>query len=105
MHGPVTRRTFLEASAVALGALSVAPARAAANKKLVMLAGRPSHGPGAHEFNAGVMLLHKCLTGFPGLDVAHFKNGWPDSEKAFEGADGIFLYADGGGGHPFIQGN
>ena len=31
------------------------------------------------------------------------RNGWPDSEKAFEGASGIFLYADGGGGHPFIQ--
>lgn len=103
MHA-MTRRTFLGSSAVALGTLTASTARAAANKKLVMLAGRPSHGPGAHEFNAGVMLLHKCLAGVPGLEVAFYKGGWPDSEKAFEGADGIFLYADGGKGHPFIQG-
>jgi hypothetical protein len=76
---------------------------AGSTKKLVMLAGKPSHGPMEHEFNAGVLLLKKCLTGFPGLEISHFHNGWPDSEKAFEGADGIFLYADGGAGHPFLQ--
>jgi hypothetical protein len=54
---------------------------AASTKKLVMLAGKPSHGPMEHEFNAGVLLLRKCLTGFPGLEVAHYHNGWPDSEK------------------------
>ena len=42
---------------------------------------------------------------YEGLEVVHHNGGWPDSEKAFEGADGIFLYADGGNGHPFIQGN
>jgi hypothetical protein len=102
----MTRRTFLGASAAAAGALAVAPAFAAeAKKKLVMLAGKPSHGPMEHEFNAGVLLLAKCLAKVPGLEVVHYKGGWPDSEKAFEGADGILLYADGGNGHPFIQGN
>jgi hypothetical protein len=70
-----------------------------------MLAGKPSHGPMEHEFNAGVLLLAKCLADVPGLEVVHYKGGWPDSEKAFEGASGIFLYADGGNGHPFIQGD
>src|SRR6266545_4757891 len=28
----------------------------AADKKIVLVAGRPSHGPGDHEFNAGVQL-------------------------------------------------
>jgi hypothetical protein len=70
-----------------------------------MLAGKPSHGPLEHEFNAGVLLLVKCLAAVPGLQVEHYRNGWPDSEKAFEGASGIFLYADGGAGHPFIQQN
>jgi hypothetical protein len=70
-----------------------------------MLAGRPSHGPLEHEFNAGVLLLARCLRDFGGLEVAHYKNGWPDSDKAFDGAGGIFLYADGGAGHPFIQGD
>jgi hypothetical protein len=98
---PVSRRAFLAASA---GVLAVPPAFAAATgKKLVMLAGRPSHGPLEHEFNAGTRLLKKCLAGVPGLEVEFYRNGWPDSEKAFEGANGIFLYADGGAGHPFLQ--
>ncbi len=98
------RRRFLGASALALaagGAASAAPA----TRKLVMLAGSPSHGPGEHEFNAGTMLLKKCLEGVPGLKVDFYRNGWPDSEGAFDGASGIFLFSDGGGGHPFIQGN
>jgi hypothetical protein len=99
----LTRRAFLGASAAAVGALAVAAEKK--NKKLVMLAGKPSHGPMEHEFNAGVLLLAKCLASAPGLEVAHYKGGWPDSEKGFEGADGIFCYADGGPGHPFLQGN
>jgi hypothetical protein len=105
MHSPVSRRTFLGASAAAVATL-VAPPATDANpprRKLVLLAGRPSHGPWEHEFNAGVLLLAKCLASAPGLTVEHYKNGWPDSEKAFDKADGILLYADGGGGHPFIQ--
>jgi hypothetical protein len=102
----LNRRTFLGASAAAVGSLALPSARAAdRRKKLVMLAGKPSHGPMEHEFNAGVLLLAKCLDGVPGLEVAHYKNGWPDGDKAFEGADGILLYADGGAGHPFLQGN
>jgi hypothetical protein len=98
----LSRRTFLGAAAAAVG---VAAHAAESPRKLVMLAGRPSHGPLEHEFNAGVLLLKKCLHSVPGLEVAHYKNGWPDTERAFEGASGIFLYADGGGGHPFIQGD
>jgi len=99
----LSRRTFLGAAAV--GALSV-PAVLAdepAPKKLLLLAGRPSHGPLEHEFNAGTLLLQKCLARVPGLKVEHHRNGWPDSDKAFVDAAGILLYADGGGGHPFIQ--
>jgi hypothetical protein len=100
----LSRRGFLGVSAAVAGALAVPSVRAAgARKKLVMLSGRPSHGPMEHEFNAGVLLLKKCLESVPDLEVAHYRNGWPESEKAFEGASGIFLYADGGGGHPFIQ--
>jgi hypothetical protein len=102
----LSRRTFLGASASVIGALTGREALAdAPRKKLVLLAGRPSHGPMEHEFNAGVLLLVKCLARVPGLEVVHYKNGWPDSEKAFVGASGIFLFADGGGGHPFIQGD
>jgi hypothetical protein len=104
MRFSLSRRRFLGASAAAVGALAVPPARAAApKKKVVMLAGKPSHGPMEHEFNAGVLLLKKCLAGVDELEIANYRNGWPDSAAAFEGASGIFLYADGGGGHPFIQ--
>ena len=30
-------------------------------KKMVLVAGTPSHGPGDHEFNAGTLLLKNCL--------------------------------------------
>lgn len=100
----LSRRGFLGAAAAA-GVLALPSIAFAApkSKKLVMLAGKPSHGPGAHEFNAGVLLLAKCLSRIDGIEVSVHKNGWPESEKAFEGADGILLYADGGGGHPFVQ--
>ncbi|MBI4662910.1 MAG: ThuA domain-containing protein [Verrucomicrobia bacterium] len=77
---------------------------AAADKKIVLVAGRPSHGPGQHEHNAGVQLLHKCLQGVPGVTSTFHLNGWPKDPRAFDGADTILFFADGGGGHPAIQG-
>ncbi|MCX6902686.1 MAG: ThuA domain-containing protein [Verrucomicrobia bacterium] len=68
----------------------------AADKKLVLIAGKISHGPGEHEFRAG------CL---PGLATVVFSNGWPQEASAFEGADGVFIYSDGGGGNPALQGD
>lgn len=72
-----------------------------ADKKIVLLAGSASHGRGEHEFNAGCQLLKKCLDAMPGIKSEIYKNGWPADEKAFEGADAIFIYSDGGAGHPF----
>lgn len=73
-------------------------------KKLVLVAGRQSHGPGDHEFNAGSMLLQKCLAeSNPELEVVLVKGGWPKDESVLDDADAIFLYMDGGGGHPAIR--
>jgi hypothetical protein len=77
----------------------------AAEKKIVLIAGRPSHPPGMHEFRAGSLLLQKCLQGVPGVSVSVYSNGWPQSAEAFMGADAVVIYADGGAGHPAIQGN
>jgi type 1 glutamine amidotransferase len=74
-------------------------------KKIVMVAGTPSHGPGAHEFNAGTRLLKKCLDGAPHVLAADYYNGWPADPTAFDNADSILLYMDGGSGHPVIQRN
>lgn len=81
----------------------VATSMAAAPKKIVLVAGRPSHGPGAHEHNAGVQLLHKCLQNVSGVTSTFHLNGWPSDPKAFEGADTILLFMDGGVRHPVIQ--
>ena len=75
------------------------------NRKIVLVAGRPSHGPGDHEFNAGVKLLARCLDEQPGIVTAAYHNGWPHDPTAFDNADAILLYMDGGGGHPVIQRN
>ena len=77
----------------------------AADKKIVLVAGKPSHGPGEHEHNAGVQLIHRCLQGVPGVVSTFYLNGWPEDPKAFDGADTILFFADGGGGHPAVQGD
>lgn len=74
-------------------------------KKIVMVAGTPSHGPGDHEFNAGTRLLKQCLDNVPEVVAAAYYNGWPADPTAFDNADTIMLYMDGGSGHPVIQRN
>jgi type 1 glutamine amidotransferase len=75
----------------------------AADKKIVMLAGRASHGSGQHEFQAGCLLLKQCLDKMPGITTSVHFNGWPQDEAAFDGADAVFIYCDGGDGHPAIK--
>ena len=77
----------------------------AADRNLVIVAGRPSHPPGMHEFNAGVQLLHKCLADVPGLNAQFVLNGWPKDESILEKADAIVFYMDGGGRHEVVQNN
>ena len=75
-------------------------------KKIVLVAGRAGHGPGEHEFRAGTRLLEKCLdaSGQRLVTVTH-TDGWPTDPTAFDNADAIFFFADGGGGHPVLQSN
>jgi len=75
----------------------------AADKKVVLIAGKPSHGPGEHEFRAGCLLLQKCVRGLPGLAVQVCDQGWPKDISDLDGAAAVVLYADGGAGHPFFQ--
>lgn len=86
----------------------------AADKRLVLIAGRQSHGPGDHEFRAGCLLLQKALSGVRGLSVEVFTDGWPtkvvdgqrvDDRAPLDRADAILIYADGGRGHPVLQGD
>jgi type 1 glutamine amidotransferase len=75
----------------------------AAEKRIVLVAGRPSHGPGEHEYNAGTLLLKKCLDRLPGIRAVVYTNGWPANPNAFDGADAIVLYMDGGADYPILR--
>ena len=83
-----------------------------ANKRIVLIAGRPSHPAGMHEFRAGSMLLQKALGSVSGVTVDVYTNGWPsktvdgvtsDDNNALNGADAVLIYADGRGSHPAFQ--
>jgi type 1 glutamine amidotransferase len=75
----------------------------AEDKRIVMIAGKPTHGPGEHEFRAGLLLFQKCLAGFPGIQVEVYTNGWPDDSAVLQGAAAVVIYSDGGPGHPALQ--
>jgi type 1 glutamine amidotransferase len=98
MNLPLARFTLL-------GCLVPALSLQAADKKIVLVAGGASHGSGDHEHRAGCLLFQSCLARVPGVKAEVHAGGWPKDESAFDGADAIIIYSDGGGGHPFIQGD
>jgi type 1 glutamine amidotransferase len=83
-------------------------------KKIVLLAGKKSHGPGMHEYEKDVRLLKHCLdasSNAKGIRAeAHF-DGWPQDPKTLEDADTIALLSDGldkqypTEQHPFLRGD
>src|SRR5258708_467660 len=83
-----------------LTALSVAAAPA---RRVVFIAGPPSHGPREHEYRAGCLLLAGCLANVPDVSTLVLTNGWPSNARVLDGADTLVIYTDGGPGHPLIQ--
>ena len=116
MHILVSSRFWRSWAGVSLVAATVAltlPVQGA-GKRIVLIAGRPSHPPGMHEFRAGSLLLEQALSGVSDLTVDVYTNGWPskmvdgkpvDDSASLDGADAVLIYADGGKGHPAIQGD
>lgn len=89
-------------TAMTLGIL--ASAAGAADKKIVFLAGKPSHGPGEHEHHAGSLLLAACLTNnIPGVSAVVVSNDWPADESILQDAAAIVVYSDGGRNHPLLR--
>ena len=93
--------------------LATLPVRGA-DKRIVLIAGKPSHPPGMHEFRAGCLLFQKALSSLPGVTIQVYDMGWPakmvdgarvDDNAALDNADAVLIYADGGKGHPAIQGD
>ena len=71
--------------------------------KIVLIAGRQSHGPGDHEFFAGTSILMKMLQQTPGVAPVMARDGWPKNERIFDNAKAVVFYLDGGGGHPLAD--
>lgn len=71
-------------------------------KKIVYVAGAPSHGPGQHEHNAGALMAKHLLNTHHGdkVLVATYHNGWPADPSAFQNADALVIQSDGGPRHP-----
>ena len=98
---------------LAAAVIATFPARGA-DKRIVLIAGKPSHPAGEHEFRAGCLLFQKALASIPGISVQVYDMGWPakvvegarvDDNAALENADAVLIYADGGKNHPAIQGD
>ena len=86
-----------------LSLLSLFPiASRAEGKRIVMIAGKASHGSGEHEGRAGCLLFQKCLAGFPGVTVEVYSNGWPENPAVLNGAATLVIYSDGGAAHPAL---
>ena len=102
----MTRSDFFRLLLAGAAAPSSAQRVAAASdgtRKLVLIAGSPSHAPGLHEFRAGTMLLEKRLAQVPGLAVERHDNGWVLDESTFDDAAAVVIYCDGGRKHPLAD--
>ena len=53
-------------------------------KRILIVAGRLSHGPGDHEFFAGSAILMNLLKQTPGVWPIMACDGWPKNEKLFD---------------------
>ena len=73
-------------------------------KKIVLIAGKKSHGPGVHEYEKSVRLLKAMLDTSPNLEGYHVEihfNGWPTDPTTLDDADTIMTISDGRDGNKF----
>ncbi|HEX8295991.1 MAG TPA: ThuA domain-containing protein [Chthoniobacteraceae bacterium] len=98
------RLRFLLLTVIALASGATTLHAAEAKKQVLLIAGRPSHNPGEHEHNAGMLLLKKCLdeSGLPVETKVHLNATWPSAEELAK-ADTIVCYSDGSTGHFLLK--
>lgn len=110
MSRPNVHLAFLLGCILTLGFL-VTPGLTAepVTKKIVLLAGRKSHGPGAHEYVQDLQFLQYCLenaTNVKGIKTELHLEGWPEDPATLDDADTIVLFSDGSDhdekSHPFL---
>ncbi len=75
-------------------------------KKIVLIGGTKSEGPGRHDYPNGIRALKAILESSPDaedLTVAAYPDGWPQDAAALDGAATIVLYFDGLDKHPLLD--
>jgi type 1 glutamine amidotransferase len=75
-----------------------------APKKIVLIAGKKSHGPGAHDYERTMRLFKAMLERSnvaARVRVEEYENGWPADPGTLETADTIVFYSDGRDGDKF----
>jgi Trehalose utilisation len=77
--------------------------KADAKKKIVFIAGRPSHGYAEHEHHAGCLLLARCINENVPEAQAIVYDGWPSDPAALDDAASVVIYCDGGEGHVVMK--
>ena len=73
-------------------------------EKIVLLAGRKSHGPGDHEYIKSVRLLKVMLDNAKNIGPVRTEihyNGWPEDPATLDDADLILVLSDGQDGDLF----
>ena len=82
---------------------------AAGPRKIVLIAGKKSHGPEGnriHDYNWSARLLKVALEGSNVKDRVRVEihlNGWPAEEKALDGAATVMIISDGRDGDQFSE--
>ena len=87
------------AQSAAPAALGVGAAKApAAAKKIILIGGKKSHGPGMHDFPNGIPYLAALLRAAPafdGVEVLTYTSGFPEDLSVLQHASAVVCYFDG----------
>lgn len=85
---------------VLLGCLLLIACTREPPRKIVLIGGADSEGPGRHDYPQGVRALQALLESSPQLAVTAYSDGWPRDPKVFDDAAAVVWYFDGLDKHP-----
>ncbi|HYE31148.1 MAG TPA: DUF1080 domain-containing protein [Methylomirabilota bacterium] len=80
-------------------------------RKIALIAGKKSHGPGEHDYEAGLRFLQERIDSMKieGVTTELHTNGWPANPAALNDAATVVLYCDGSDhnlqDHPLLVGD
>ncbi|HYG76610.1 MAG TPA: ThuA domain-containing protein [Planctomycetota bacterium] len=105
-------RVLLLCALLTLAMLNSFSNAADAPRKIVLIAGKKSHGPGAHDYERTMRLFKVMLDNSNVAErilVEEHENGWPEDPTTLESAHSVIFYSDGRDGDkyadvPFVLG-